>query len=235
MFLWGGPSRGFQNDQACTCGDSNVPMENCTCGFTSDHMTFKNANQGRSEFSSHYTTGNVRNSSNVTDDENYSQSRRDNSTFRNIERQAYDASSEISQNFRPTRKRSKTRARGRSKSSGYEATFEDSVDMDAPFEPRLHSSFIDNENRSRRGKNPLPVRGKNRYENNQCECLDAEPFEPLGGYELMNQSERRRRNQLHEMLNEESVYTTDESILEIADDPNNANILGYNYRVNSFR
>jgi hypothetical protein len=76
----------------------------------------------------------------------------------------------------------------------------------------------------------------NLFEPNQCECYADDPEPPRGRRDSsMDQSERGRRNQLHEMLDEESAFTANESLLDINDDPSNANILGYNYRVNSFR
>jgi hypothetical protein len=229
---------GSQNE-ICTC----IPTPpNCTCGISQNnlpHLTLNDRNQGQMSLdeNSHHE-GNPFNNVSADDDENYSQNHRDESSLASAanERDSYDASSEISQRARPTRRRSRPRSRVRGRSSGYDATFEDSVDVDATFRPKFHSSLIGNQNRSRR--NPSMTRGEeiNLFEPNQCECYADDPEPPRGRRDSsMDQSERGRRNQLHEMLDEESAFTANESLLDINDDPSNANILGYNYRVNSFR
>lgn len=224
-----------RREPICTCKYILVPMpsDNCTCHMPPDdrpHLT-NDCDQGQMAFdgNSNYETANGENSLFMSAEEgNFSQNLRDESSlgFSANERATYDASNERSRESRPTRRRLKSRVRGRRRPSGYDATFEDSVDVDATFKPKFHSSMIE-----ARGQ-ISPVR-----RNEEIEChFAAEMPEPQSRRESsMNSSERRRRNELHALLDEDSSFTAEESILELPDDPVNVNILGYNYRVNSFR
>lgn len=238
MSEWNEASSGFQTEENCTC--FIVPDE-CTCRMPPDdnlHLSFNDSNHDQMSFDreSHYETANEVNPFCVlaNDEENKSQSHREKSSFYN-ERESFDASNERSLFSRPTRKRSKTRARGRSKSSGYDATFEDSLNPDVTFTQDFQSSLVDNQIRSRQRRvNRTQSISRGNHDENQCECVADLPAPQARNNPSMNDSERGRRNELHEMLDEES-YTTNETLKEISNDPLNANILGYNYRVNSFR
>lgn len=187
---------------------------------------------------------------NYSQPRNFSRSRLGESTIdSSIEGNSYDASMENS---------SYMIRKNPQRSLYYDASFEDSVSRDesypssflSPMEMEqtdiyqnlnsLSDHYIDspsqNSRQQRNFENQMPQRSRSR-QRSQTHSPNAYQTNNARRNLFTNQSnqnsfmnviERNRRNQLHELLG-------DESLLDVEDDPQNAQYLGYIYRVDSFR
>lgn len=137
----------------------------------------------------------------------------------------------------------------------YDATFEDSGSFsDESFTLSLINDFNDFSYPSQSFNNQSPMRNVTRSPTpprvgnvrrnlfqGQSTSIGNQSYR--NGNASINASEKsRRKNVLHEMLGDEScesenpIYlTAEESLLEIENNPANVPLLGYAYRVNSFR
>lgn len=129
-----------------------------------------------------------------------------------MNREMYDASAEDSFYDAPLRRKAIF-------GEDYDATYEDSA-----FDPTLHETVIDN-NSTREYQMSLP------HSRSQTRSPSAPQVRNVRR-NLMLEFENSHRQELHELLDEESV---NESLLELEDEPLSAPHLGYIYRVNSFR
>lgn len=212
---------GGNQNLRCTCGRSESAQNHASLDVNNQQKSTTRSTRNSSRSRNEESTFDL----SINDDVNYDASFED-----STEDEFYDASGDNSSYMRKS-----------DQSVNYDASFEDSMSkIDHPSFNAIEFEFNDP---SQNFEEIIPSRSRSRQRSKT-----RSPSQPRvsnvrrnlfndqsNENELMNASERTRRNAMHEMLNEESYMTANESLLDVEDDPSNAHILGYIYRVDSFR